>query len=236
MENFVVEINRQQKAIKIQKILEDFIQKPLTNYKILDIGCGNGLIAAYLAAQGNFVTAVDVSDQRDLNAAGDYKFVKISNECLPFDPLSFDIVISNHVIEHVDRHTLHVSEIIRVLKPQGLCYLATPNRYFPYEVHYKLPFLHWLPQNLFVTSLKLIGKYSYPVKLLGYWGFKKLIKPYFAATEYTDKIIRQPEKFAFEKLPVWFSRLYRPWLNFISPTIIFVLEKKTDGYRHNQHA
>ena len=236
MENFVVETNRQQKALKIQKILEDFTQKPLTRCRILDIGCGNGLIAAYLAKQGNFVTAVDVADQRDMAAAGGYEFVQISDERLPFDNACFDIVLSNHVIEHVDRHDRHITEIARVLKPRGLCYLATPNRYFPYEVHYKLPLLHWLPQRLFVASLKLTGKYSYPVKLLGYWGLKKLIKPYFNTTEYTDKIIRRPERFAFEKLPAWFSRLYRPQLNFISPTIIFVLEKKPDGYCHNQHA
>lgn len=227
--------NRQQKALKIQKILEDFAQMPLTRCRILDIGCGNGLIATYLAQLGNFVTAVDVMDQRDLDAANSYTFAKINDEYLPFDDTSFDIVISNHVIEHVDLHALHISEIARVLKPAGLCYLATPNRYFPYEVHYKLPFWHWLPQKLFVACLKLSGKYSYPVKLLGYWNLKKLAKPYFTTTEYTDKIICQPEKFAFKKLPVCFLRLYRPWLNFISPTIIFVLERKADGYHHNQH-
>lgn len=226
MKNFVVETNRLQKADKIIAIVEDYSQKPLKNFCILDIGCGNGLITGYLANYGNTVSAVDVVDQRDLSFYNNYNFLLITDERLPFPDASFDMVISNHVIEHVDNHDQHVQEIQRVLKPGGICYFATPNRYFPYEVHYKVFFLHWLPQKLFVKSLKAIGKYSYPVKLLGYWGLTSKFKPYFDAVEYTHKIIKNPAKFAFEKLPVWFSKLYSPLLNIISPTLIFILQKR----------
>lgn len=233
MENFVVEINRHQKALKIQKILEDFTQKPLRQCKILDIGCGNGLIAACLAGLGNEVTAVDVADQRDPDAAAAYKFVQISDERLPFADGAFDIVISNHVIEHVGDHALHLAEIARVVKPEGLCYLATPNRYFPYEVHYKLLFLHWLPYGAFDKTLKKMHKYSYPVRLLGYWGLKQKCRQDFVLNEYTHLIIKDPERFAFGKIPVLFSKLYCRRLNFISPTLIFVLRKKPYDYNHS---
>lgn len=226
MENFVVETNRAQKAGKIIAVVEDYLNKPLHNLKILDIGCGNGLIASYLADYGNTVSAVDVVDQRDLSSYNNYDFTLITDEKLPFPDAFFDMVISNHVIEHVNNHDLHLQEIRRVLKSGGICYFATPNRYFPYEVHYKVPFLHWLPKKLFVKSLKTIGKYSYPVRLLGYIGLIRKFKPIFTPVEYTHKIIKNPAKFAFEKLPVWFSKLYCPMLNIISPTLIFVLQKK----------
>lgn len=226
MENFVSELNRAQKAIKIQKVLEHFTKKPLTNYRVLDIGCGNGLIAHHFVTINNHVTAVDVVDQRDLNYAKNYEFVKISDEYLPFEDNSFDIVISNHVVEHVSDYIKHVTEIARVLKPNGMCYFATPNRYFPFEVHYRLPFLHWLPQKMFIGILKLTNKYKYPVRLLGYFGLKKAFKPFFSVTEYTHIIIRDPKAFNFNKIPVLFSKAYHSSFNFISPTFVFILTKK----------
>lgn len=227
-ENFVVEINRIQKAEKIRLVLEDYMQRPLTGQTILDIGCGNGLIAHCLAGYGNNLSTVDVADQRDMAYSGDYAFFQVTDERLPFADDTFDIVVSNHVIEHVAGYERHLAEIRRVLKSGGLCYFATPNRYFPYEVHYKLFFLHWLPQALFVKTLKAVGKYSYPVKLLGYYGLRKSVRPCFTATEYTHKIIKSPQQFAFGKLPGWFSNLYTAGLNFISPTLIYVLRKKSN--------
>jgi SAM-dependent methyltransferase len=50
---------------------------------------------------------------------------------LPFPARSFDVVLSNHVIEHVLNQRLHLGEIRRVLADRGVCYLATPNRSSP---------------------------------------------------------------------------------------------------------
>jgi SAM-dependent methyltransferase len=64
---------------------------------------------------------------------------------LPFADNAFDIVYSNAVIEHVgarDRQALFVRETLRVGKR---VFLTTPNRWFPIEVHTKLPLVHWLP-------------------------------------------------------------------------------------------
>jgi 2-polyprenyl-3-methyl-5-hydroxy-6-metoxy-1,4-benzoquinol methylase len=63
---------------------------------------------------------------------------------LPFPDEYFDVVVSNHVIEHVSDQQLHLSEIARVLKPNGVVYLATPNRLWPWEVHYRVLVLHYL--------------------------------------------------------------------------------------------
>ena len=76
----------------------------------------------------------------------------------PFADKEFDIAWSNAVIEHVgdyDKQVLFLSELIRTSKS---IFITTPNRWFPIEVHTKLPFLHYLPKKYFDKVLGLIGK------------------------------------------------------------------------------
>jgi SAM-dependent methyltransferase len=64
---------------------------------------------------------------------------------LPWPDKSFDIVYSNAVIEHVgsfERQMKMASEIMRVGKRW---FVTTPNRWFPFEFHMRLPFVTWLP-------------------------------------------------------------------------------------------
>ena len=66
---------------------------------------------------------------------------------LPFVDQSFDVVFSNAVIEHVgdiERQRLFVAEALRVGRR---VFLTTPNRWFPVELHTRLPLVHWLPKE-----------------------------------------------------------------------------------------
>ncbi|MEP0711711.1 methyltransferase domain-containing protein [Algoriphagus sp.] len=65
-----------------------------------------------------------------------------------FEDNSFDLVFSNSVIEHLytwENQQKMANEIIRVGKKH---FIQTPNKYFPVEAHYALPFVQYLPQNL----------------------------------------------------------------------------------------
>jgi SAM-dependent methyltransferase len=65
---------------------------------------------------------------------------------LPFADGAFDLYFSNAVIEHVggeERQRAFVREALRVA---GRVFVTTPNRWFPLEVHTRLPFVHWLPE------------------------------------------------------------------------------------------
>lgn len=68
---------------------------------------------------------------------------------LPFADGAFDILFCSAVLEHVgtrDDQRFFLEECLRVSKK---IFLTTPNRYFPIEMHTFLPFLHWLPWNVF---------------------------------------------------------------------------------------
>jgi ubiquinone/menaquinone biosynthesis C-methylase UbiE len=138
------------KARKIARLVERV--RLLHGARVLDIGAGSGHIASalgQLAGPAGRVWAVDVHDQR--RTTHGYGFKRVEGTHLPFEPDSFDVVLSNHVIEHVgDRADQldHLREIHRVLDRSGVCYLAVPNRWVLLEPHFRLPFLSWLPKPL----------------------------------------------------------------------------------------
>ncbi|MGH3072772.1 MAG: methyltransferase domain-containing protein [Gaiellaceae bacterium] len=77
---------------------------------------------------------------------------------LPFEDGSFDVVFSNAVIEHVggeDEQRRFVAEALRVA-PR--VFVTTPNRWFPIEVHTRLPLVHWLPDAASHRAYELAGK------------------------------------------------------------------------------
>ena len=232
--NFEYE-TRKRKAKKIADILNRRID--LCGLRILDIGTGAGVCADYFSNKvvgpKGFVAAVDRTDQRI--AKGNYHFQTIEGGELPFADNSFNVVISNHVIEHVggfNEKLLHLREISRVLKPGGNLYLAFPNRYSVIEPHYKLPFLSWLPQNLADLYVKWAGKGEYfncqtPTRR----EFKKLLKGTgLNKKEITDEILMyfvENELVGFRQLIFRFFypliiHLFMP----VVPTLVHLLEKK----------
>jgi len=150
------------KAKKIETLLNIKNRPDNTPLRILEIGCGSGGIAHYFATHQKLlceVTGVDVHDSRQVEDG--YTFLKVDGVKLPFADNSFDIVITNHVIEHVGEATeqlIHLQEIDRVLSTGGLCYLAVPNRWMLTEPHYNLKFLSWLPRSLRSRYLHWAGK------------------------------------------------------------------------------
>jgi SAM-dependent methyltransferase len=152
--------SRRRKARKIQAILER--DRSLVGAHVLEIGVGSGHISAYLAEVVGSEGAVRGVDVRDSRVTADgYAFTLVEDAHLPFEDASFDVVLSNHVIEHVGAHRnqlVHLQEMGRVLRPTGVAYLATPNRWTLMEPHFHLPFLSWLPERARTPYVRLARK------------------------------------------------------------------------------
>ena len=64
--------------------------------------------------------------------------------------LKSDLVISSAVIEHVGNFNNQTNKVRNMIKlSKKYIIITTPNRFFPVEVHTKLPLIHWLPKKIF---------------------------------------------------------------------------------------
>jgi SAM-dependent methyltransferase len=218
---------REAKAVKIAAILAAAGRPLKPTDEVLDLGCGSGEIAEFLSKISKTVCS-DVVDQR---TTGRKLSFQLSTESLPFADASFDVVISNHVIEHTLRPNLHFDEIYRVLRPAGIAYLATPNRLWPWEVHAKLPFLHYLPWLLFSRLGIMLGRLSEPVRLVSLRQLRRLSAPRFSMEVWHHRVLKSPDRFAL-MVPTW-AHLLRPRSpdvilqisTSIQPTLIVLLRR-----------
>lgn len=130
--------------------------------RMLEIGTGSGAVAHYFATRDDLrfdVDAVDVVDQRQIRKG--FRFRLVEGVRLPYPDSTFDVIVSNHVIEHVggrQEQLIHLHEIERLLRPGGRAYLAFPNRWQLVEPHYHLAFLSWLPRRWRTPYLRLFRR------------------------------------------------------------------------------
>ena len=127
--------------------------------RILDNGCGLG---TYLEAFAPF-SKQRIGLELEFNRARQARphsegVVQAPAECLPFADNSFDFVLSNEVLEHVEDDSVAMAEMVRVARPGGRVLIFCPNRWYPVEQHgiywrgeYKfgnIPLVNYLPGPL----------------------------------------------------------------------------------------
>lgn len=141
------ERSRRLKAKKIELLLGETTLRSCT--ELLEVGTGSGVIASHfgeLLAPRARVVGIDVRDSRTTDRH--FEFRLVSSVDIPFEANRFDVVLTNHVIEHLRPRAAqrrHLEEIHRVLRPGGVAYIAAPNRWRFHEAHFRLWFLSWLP-------------------------------------------------------------------------------------------
>lgn len=224
--------SRKRKALRMVKALANHFgdEKNLKKLTVLDIGSSTGIIDSVLAKNFKKVLGTDIDKNAVSFAKKNFGSKNLEFKVedamkLSFKNNSFDVIICSQIYEHVPDSTKLFSEIYRVLKKDGVCYLAALNRLWPLEPHYNLPFLSWLPKplaNIYMRATGKGGKYFETPET--YWKLKTLTKK-FTPIDYTEKILKNPKKFAYPEIPKFIS-LISPLLKYLTPTFFWILIKE----------
>jgi ubiquinone/menaquinone biosynthesis C-methylase UbiE len=178
--------------------------------RLLDVGSKTG---EHLAGVDGEVVALDIEFQE---VSSPVSYVLADGCRLPFPDDSFDMAVSNQVLEHVSpaNRELMIREISRVLKPQGKLLVSTPNRYFPLGgvSHTLPPFYAMLPRKigLFLGSFFLtdeqLNYYRNSFFPVSSGDIRQILQKYFDETEYIS--VALGAEYGEEVWPSWFVRLF----------------------------
>ncbi|GII91015.1 class I SAM-dependent methyltransferase [Sinosporangium siamense] len=177
----------------------------LAGLTVADIGCSAGFIADELAEAGalhTFGVDIDVPGLRKAAArfGGRVAFVCGDGTALPFPDGSVDVLVFNHIYEHVVDPDAIIAEMRRVLSDRGVLYLGLGNRLGVMEPHYKLPFLSYLPPALADRYVRAFGRADhYYERYRTRWGLRKMMRE-FHVWDYTFPVLATPERFAGSEL------------------------------------
>jgi ubiquinone/menaquinone biosynthesis C-methylase UbiE len=195
------EAHRRQKARKIVGVLLQHLgREDLGGLTVLDLGCSAGIIASELAARGGRTVGVDIDAPGLARAQREHgetvRFLAADGEQLPFPDGSVDVVVFNHIYEHVVAAEPVVEEIQRVLAPTGVVYLGLGNRLGVIEPHYRLPFLSYLPAgpaDRYVRAFHRAERYHERFRTRR--GLRRLFAG-LTCWDYSLAIVREPSRFA----------------------------------------
>ena len=128
--------------IRIKYIKESIIdnfnlknkKKPLQKIEILDIGCGGGLLSEPMCRMGASVTGIDASITNIKIAKIHAKKNKLNIKYLPSPPeklkikKKFDVILNMEIVEHVEDINFFLNSCSKLLKKNGLMFVATLNK------------------------------------------------------------------------------------------------------------
>lgn len=107
--------------------------QPLHDQRVLDVGCGGGILCEGMAKQQAHVTGLDV-EEGALAAASEHasaqglSIVYVNSAVEEYESEPFDCITCMEMLEHVANPALVIQHCARLLKPQGYLFLSTINR------------------------------------------------------------------------------------------------------------
>jgi len=182
-ENGKFKILHQIKSHRVSYILDQINNRNIRNLKILDVGCGGGIICEPLARLGAKVTGIDFAPNNIIAAKIHSKKNKLKinyiNKDIEKSKLDekFDIILMFEVLEHLDNWKNTIKNIKKNLNKNGLIIISTINRNLLsklFAINIAENILNWIPK--------------------GTHDYNKLIKP-----EELKKILLK-EKFNFNNI------------------------------------
>lgn len=156
---------------------------------VLEVGCGEGRGVGVLMEKSNSFTAVDkikplIDELQKKYPAGNF----VSMSIPPLTGLrdnAYDLVVSFQVIEHIENDALYLQEIHRVLKPDGVALITTPNRKMslsrnPWHVR------EYLPEELKTLAKKVFKE----AEMRGITGNEKVMAYYEENRKSVNRLMR----------------------------------------------
>ena len=121
-----------------ENIINDFniksIESPLKNVNLLDIGCGGGLLSEPMCRLGANVVGIDASEKNISVAKFHAKKNKLKIDYKVASPeklktkIKFDVILNMEIIEHVENIDFFIKESSKLLKKNGVMFVATLNK------------------------------------------------------------------------------------------------------------
>lgn len=136
---------------------------------VLDIASGEGYGTNILAQHAKYVYGVDIAEEAVVHARSKYKadnlkYMQGSATNIPIETGTIDMVVSFETIEHHDKHEEMMCEIKRILKPNGILVISSPNKKTYTDMSGKVNHFH--VKELYTNELRnLISNYFSIIKL-----------------------------------------------------------------------
>jgi SAM-dependent methyltransferase len=130
---------------------------------VLDVGCGYGHTAYELAQRCEHVVGIEPFAELarpGMELARDRPNLEIRHQGIETldERERFDLIVLDNVFEHLPDQRGALVKLSAALRPGGVLYLLMPNKLWPIEVHYRLPFLSYLPVRLANRYLRWTGR------------------------------------------------------------------------------
>lgn len=161
--------NKLSKSVELPQELKNMILNLPNKVKVLDVGCGYGniLMGIYSIRTDLQLFGIDIGDVEDF--LPDYvSFLKTTAEQIDFPDNYFDVVILKMVLEHVLQPESVISDVKRVLKPQGKGYISVPyykSIFVPDYINFWGDYTHIRPYTK-KSMWRLLTDYDLSVKVL----------------------------------------------------------------------
>ncbi len=189
------------------------VMKPTSQTKVLDVGAGinpdgdRGLQLIDSYPWKNGLSAINISPEPISRMRQYYPEVEaiVGNALdLPWPDKYFDAVYSNAVIEHVGDFEAQKKMAAEIMRVGKRWFVTSPNRWYPFEFHMRLPFVTWLPGKSHLWAARIVS-YSHAHKkyMFGkkhYDGLRLLTARQLKCCFPDSKIIKQRVTFMAETL------------------------------------
>jgi len=142
-----------------------FLPTEASAWAVLDVGSGYGATSIELGSRCASVRGIEPTSllhKRANKALAATALTNVTFEQAGVESLdevnAYDLVVLDNVYEHLPDHCDALDRIHRALKPGGVAFVLTPNKWWPIEAHYRLPFLSYVPLRIANLYLRCSGR------------------------------------------------------------------------------